>query len=198
MEVFDAATGQWQVLAQNYQINAPPLGWVRGGFVGDKLWLFGGEQGLNAPLVSQVQAKDFGFAPAITGAHLAYLPFMSRVWETNGETLNTAVALTPGQPIQNSFTQAPDVFHSYLFDVDRERTVQLTLGNIPFGSNYDILLYNQNKGLLSAGQNLGANPEQELVRLGAGRYYLLVVRDSPPPAVPPDTTPYHLAVHFMD
>lgn len=195
IEVFDPNTASWNVLGRNYHITAPPLGWVRGGFVGSTLWLFGGEQANNI-LVSQVQANPFPINPGRAGNELLFFPVVHRAESVGepGQTLNTAVPLIIGLPHHHSFTQPGDVYHTYRFDLSQSNDVIITLGHIPLGSDYDILLYNNNKVLIAAGQNLGANPEHMTIPLTPGRYYVMVVRDAPPPAVPPNHTPYRLLV----
>ena len=189
IEVFDPTTASWNVLGRNYQIAAPPLGWVRGGFVGTTLWLFGGEQANNI-LVSQVQSNHLPIAP-VTNAQI-FLPMVGAGMA--GQTLNTAVPLTIGLPHRASFTQPGEVYHTYSFDLTQTSDMTIILKDIPFGSDYDVLLYNYNKVLIAAGQNLGTNPERMTKPLTPGQYYVLVVRDAPPPAVPPDPVPYYLLV----
>lgn len=189
VEVFDPNTGTWEILGINYHITAPRLGWVQGGFVGPRLWLFGGEQAVNIP-VSQVQVNRLPIDPVATSQQ--FLPLIS--FSDPGQSLESAWPLTLNETAVNSFTEAGEVYHIYRFDLTQTTNFVITLDNIPFGSNYDLLMYNDNKEVVALGQNLGSHPERIGTTFPAGRYYLFVVRDAPPPAVPPDPTHYRLLV----
>ncbi|MCA9981371.1 MAG: hypothetical protein KDD89_11070, partial [Anaerolineales bacterium] len=144
IEVFDPNTATWNILGQNYHISSPPLGWVRGEFVGESLWLFGGEQAANL-LVSHVQSNRLPVDPRLIRGQV-FLPLVGN--HRRGATLTTAVALPLNYELRNSFTERDDIYQVYFTDVGFAEEIVITLDHIPYGSDYDVLVYNENKQLV--------------------------------------------------
>ncbi len=195
VEVHDFVTATWEVLPANFNVDQPPLAWTRGGFVGDTLWLFGGEQQGNptAVPVPLVQYKKFPRVSSFTGTKFTYFPFLQLGGAAAGKTPATAERLTVGLPAQGSFEGIGDVYDVFSFAWPGGQFTG-TLTNIPFGSDYDLILLDSRKNFMAASQLIGSSPELMFGPLNPGFYYLLVARSSPPPSSPPDTRPYTIEV----
>jgi hypothetical protein len=199
-EVFDVNTGTWSISSANRSLSSPPLAWVRGGFAGTRLWLFGGQQPGGPTPVPIIQSNLFG-VPAANLPYKAYVPIVAGQTSVL-ESFLQAAPLTLGQPATGIFMALGDVYHIYRIDISQVGVLTVQLDNIPTGHNYDLLLYDTNKRLWRTSANVGINPEridQQIVPQGQiglppGRYYVFVVNNEP--NIPQSTSPYRLLVTF--
>jgi hypothetical protein len=191
-EMFDPASGTWITLDSRYNLTDPPRSWPRGGFVGNSLWVTGGHW--NAPngdelVINLIERLflpfDSLFLPFVTRAPLAGRP---------GSNVLTAQPLAFFQPQHHAFVDAKDYIHFYYFDIGGPTAVTARLTDIPGDSDYNLHIYNQNKGRLTTSANLGSLPEQLQVELIAGRYFVIVERVFPPPGSIPNSNNYRLEI----
>lgn len=193
IEVYNPTTNSWGSLSANYALNTPAYAWLRGAFIGNKLWLFGGQQQGNNVPVPIVQTHVFPFN-AGWGPNPIFLPFLTRPMIYDGTTLYDSIGLPPNTVIPYAFSQPGEAFHVFYFWKTAAGPTDLNLGNIPAGSDYDLLLYDANKTLRGLSQNLGTANENILMNLAAGQYYAIVVRVQPPLSQPPNSSPYFISV----
>ncbi|MEW5985136.1 MAG: pre-peptidase C-terminal domain-containing protein [Chloroflexota bacterium] len=168
-EVYDPATNSWTALDHRYDLLNPTRAWPRGGFINETLWVVGGQQSPGGNIVGLV---DRLFVPA---APDAFLPFMAHS-EGEPQSFAQSTRLTLNQSVQQGFDQPNDYFDVYSLTLAATQTVTARLTQIPAGSDYNLYLYDSNKGLLASGLNLSNLDEQITVSLDAGTYYWLVGR----------------------
>jgi hypothetical protein len=192
IEVYDPATGRWHLLGARADLGgtleSPARTWPRGGFVGNYLWVAGGNLIVNN--------GEIGVLPQVERLYVAprqlYLPFMQGP-PPNPTAVNNTFAqsafLPFNQAVFSNFATPLDYYDVFNFGLTSQRLTTIDLTNIPADHDYDLLLYNNNKTLLAASRNLAGQNEQIVRNLGPGRYYVVVERVLP--TAPPD--PY---VHY--
>lgn len=193
VEVYDSVNNTWQVLDSRYNLGTvngldrPSRSWVRGEFVGQTLWVFGGEQdvgvfnaGLPLRIVERLTLAT-NYAEKLSLPLLSYRP-------SSGEpddTMALAQPLALFQTAAANFTEN-DYHDVYAFTLPQDGQARVYLQNIPSGADYDILLYDANKTLKGTSRNVGNQNEYIERSLSAGLYYVMVVRafplSSPPPS----------------
>lgn len=174
VEVHNFATAKWEIVDVSYSVNNPALAWVRGGFVGNRLWLFGGQQPGGPVPVPLVQSRRF---PSVL-ANTAYLPLVAHAPEI-GRALGFPYELVFDAPVIRRFERTGEVYHVYRLVVPTAGQVVLTMDHIPENYDYDLLLYGANKDLIDLSDNVG-NTHERIVRvLGAGVYYVMVANTTP-------------------
>lgn len=191
IEVYDFATGQWSEMPPQFDIDAPSLAWMRGDFVGSTLWLFGGEQQGSIP-VPLIQSKSFPtpFIPiSVTGQ--IYMPLINHVFAQPKDSPLGAPLLQLGVPVHDTFEGFGDVYQVYRVNWGGGN-INLSLTDVPHGSDYDLLLFTANKVLFASSQNIGTQNELIAGDLTAGSYFVMVARAAPPPSQHPSSRPYRL------
>ena len=193
IEVFDPATLSWNVLEPRHDLEAPTRAWASGGFVGDVLWVIGGETAPGSLVVNQVEHL---LIPQFLSEE-TYLPFLQGRFPglEPHDTFAQAVPLYNDVVRYLNFGNAEDFFDMYYFDLAIPQTVTLDLKKIPAGADYDLLLYTPNKYLIESSTNIGQTDEQIIISLDAGRYYVLVVRAFPGTGIPP-SDPYAIRLRY--
>lgn len=118
--------------------------------------------------------------------------------EPNGTFAEAWGSLPLNQVFLGYFNCPADTLRDYyFFDLTATRHLDITLQDIPAGSDYDLTLYNcANSGCLvgHSGNTGNANERIELTT-GAGRYYVRVIRSPSSPLV---AAPYRLRVGSME
>jgi hypothetical protein len=188
-EMYDPATNSWIALDSRYDVTEPPRSWPRGGFIGSHLWITGGHMDtptgeLVVPLVEHLYLPFNQFMPAIAAGQAPQ--------QRPGHNMATAVPIGFHQPQFHGFLDPKDYVHFYFFDIAEPTKVGARLEHIPAGSNYDLHIYNQNKGRLTTGANPGNLGEYLDVEIIPGRYYVIVERVFPPPGAVPNPAPYRV------
>lgn len=182
-EVYDPAKDQWSELSVSYDLggsaNLPARAWPRGAFIGQGLWVIGGDfldfqagvQALN--LVERVRL----FLPG----EKTNLPLVARGRRYSDDTLRGAVNLRLNQPQQPIFDGRTDYYDTFYFDLPTPRNVWVQLRNVPSSSEYDLAVYDANKTLWGESKNIGLGDDEDvrLNNLASGRYYVVVSRDFP-------------------
>ena len=189
IEVHDFTGPSWRILSNNFDIDDPAMAWLRGGFINNRLYLFGGEQSGERP-VGVVQSKLFPNSSPVAGGSGIYLPIVGSP-ETVSESFLTAVPIGIGQSLHANFDGLGDVYDVYTFSLGGPTSVMIDLF-VPHGADYDLILYDENKNVITVGQALGENDEWIHADLGAGQYYIFVARTTPPPSLPPVDANYGL------
>jgi hypothetical protein len=189
-EMYDPASNSWIALDSRYDVTEPARSWPRGGFIGPYLWITGGhmntatgERVVN--LVENLFLPFNQFFPAIVAGGQA-------ANQRPGHNLETAAPIEFQQPQFHGFIDPKDYIHFYYFDIAEPTPVATSLRQIPGGSNYDLHIYNENKGRLVTGGNLGNLDEIVGVEIIPGRYYVIVERVFPPRGAEPNPAAYRV------
>ncbi|MDA0245375.1 MAG: hypothetical protein OT477_18320 [Chloroflexi bacterium] len=187
VEVHDFSTGTWSIVNGNLWLDAPALAWPRGEFIGNTLWVFGGQQQGGPAPIPLIQQLDFPI-PASALPLKAYLPLISYGGGA-GQSLTSAIPIQSGQGIYRTF-QTGKAYDIYTFFLPNTRVAHMSLSQIPGGYDYDLLLYGSNKTLIDFSVTPGTNEELIVRSLPAGQYYLFVANTSP--TIPQSAQPYWL------
>jgi N-acetylneuraminic acid mutarotase len=189
-ERYDRLSDQWIVLGASYSV-VPPRAWSRGAYVGNTLWIIGGEIS-NQNVVNIVQK-----AVLFRGSQLNYLPILSSqegVSQRN-DTVATARELAFPASILDNFYTAFDIVNFYSFDVPAPRQpVRIRLDHLGSSNHLDLVLYTDNKGIEAISRQPGTVTEDITVALDPGRYYLAVERTFPLIGQDPSSGQYLLQV----
>lgn len=196
-EYYDVATNSWHTLTINYALGGTPgnpaRAWPRGAFVGNDLWVMGGNSdgpvGNVLPMIERISLP----VPSL------FLPVVFRPGgAVANDTLSTALQLLLNQPQFHTFDSTTDYFDTYFFDIGVTRRVTVHLSDIPTSgdsaSNYDLFLYNNNKVLRGQSLNPSNLPETITLTLTPGRYYVMVERVFTSNLNGRDTSPYRIIV----
>ena len=188
---YDPDSNNWDVLPRKYNIDEPPRAWTGGAFVGDQLYVLGGETftpfSITAPrpnysLVGLVEHAIVGVE------YLVYLPFMSyqtpyRVSEEPNNTFWSAQYLPMNSDVAGNFHKVEDNFDFYQFNLDVKKKIKIILYSVPQGENYDIYIYDSNKLLVGRSTNIANLDEVARLNLEAGTYYIQVVAEQNAPLI---------------
>ncbi len=121
-EYYDVTTNTWHRLNINYALGGipgnPSRAWPRGAFVGDDLWVMGGNSdgpvGSVLPMIEKLSLPT----PSL------FLPVLfSRTVAPANDTVATAFQLLLNQPQFHTFDTTTDYFDTYFFDVGTTRQV---------------------------------------------------------------------------
>ncbi len=183
-EVYNPSTNMWSTLPPSYNLGRldnqqgyvlPNRTWAVGGTVDDRIWVIGGNIPTNSstlPLAERLRTyTQYG--------NLTYLPVINKpqAVETHFNTMATAMPIYLSNPRWDHFGEQR-FYHAYVFDVTSTGFTTIEMTSIADGNNYDLFLYDNNKGLLTSSTNPGASDEQIERTLEAGRYYVMVKRTS--------------------
>jgi len=182
-EVYNPATNSWTVLDARYNVDQPGRAWPRGVFVGDTLWIFGGEMVPGSEVVPLIESL---YLPQ-QDVYLPYAKVSRKTIEPNDVFLDaTNIALY--QTVRQDFAARDDFFDIFRFYAPDPGVYEALVRSIPEGHNYDVYLYNANKYFVGKGENIGNNNEvAETLPLTPGFYYAVVVRVFGPPTTDPYT-----------
>jgi hypothetical protein len=182
VEVYDPANpgAGWQILDISYDLggSVPKLGdpiiyprsFPEGQFIGNYLYAIGGHDTTNftvSPLVQRllVLGKTVNLPIVLNG---------------NGAIFNNnfgvAQRLTANGSQIHQFDNSTDFFDAFYFEQTSSSTVTVRLSQIPSGSDYNITVYDDNKGVRGSGTNAGNLDESVTLLLSSGRYYIMVER----------------------
>lgn len=180
-EIYDPVTNQWSVLLPTNDLGRldgrleyvlPHREWAVGGAIGDYIWAIGGNipvNGSTLPLAERLRTyKQYDI--------LTYLPLISTPEENiNFSTMATAMPLYLNTSRWDAFNEA-QFYHAYVFDVNSTGVTTINMSDIVSGNDYDLFLYDDNKGLITSSTDPGNSNENIQRNLAAGRYYVMVKR----------------------
>jgi hypothetical protein len=180
-EVYDPATNQWRVLPPAHDLGRldnrldyvlPHREWAVGGAVDGYIWAIGGNipvNGSTMPLAERLRTHEqYGI--------LTYLPVISTpTINVNFNTMATAMPLYLNTPRWDAFSES-QFYHAYVFDLSSTGLTTISLSDIASGNDYDMFLYDNNKGLITSDLMPGNSDENIQYPLAAGRYYVMVKR----------------------
>lgn len=171
-EVYDPATNTWKVLDSRYSIDEPGRAWPRGVFVGDTLWIFGGEMVPGSEVVPLIESLYLPHQDA-------YFPLMLSAKQgiEPNDTFPNAIPIALGQTVKQDFAARDDYFDIFRFYVAQPGVYEALIRSIPAEHNYDVYLFNGNKYRVGKGENIGNKDEVAVtLPLTPGFYYAVVVR----------------------
>ncbi|MCC7355578.1 MAG: PPC domain-containing protein [Anaerolineae bacterium] len=102
------------------------------------------------------------------------------------DRFSQATPIPPGETIYGLFPPPNDEEDFYHFTTTVTATLEGWLWNIPVGSNYNLVLYNEAKNLVEDGYSGNAGNANEHVQVGVqppGKYYVRVYRGEGPPTL---------------
>ncbi len=193
-EVYDPATNRWNTLPPSFNLGRfddrqgyvlPNRTWAVGGTVGDRIWIIGGNiptNGSTMPLAERLQTATI--PPQY--ANSIYIPIIFKpkgapapapAPNTTFNTMANAMPIASSVPRQDDFSEQR-FYHAYVFDAAGMGRTVIEMTGIADGNNYDLFLYDGNKGLLAYSANPGAADERIERTLATGRYYVMVKRTS--------------------
>ncbi|GMQ78072.1 MAG: hypothetical protein BMS9Abin02_0569 [Anaerolineae bacterium] len=204
-EVYDRVNNRWIELDTRFDLGGtsvlplrPARSWPRGEFKGQFLYSFGGQSNqqngdfvLN--LVERVKIpRLFNAPPEVT----AFMPlvFNRDLATQRNSTFESAQPLSLNQPISSEFVDANDFADVFFVNIPFHRSISVNLQKIPSGADYDLYVYNENKGLLGLSRQPGNNNESVNLNVAPGRVYIVVERILPAPGSTPIPEPYQLLV----
>jgi hypothetical protein len=166
--------------------------------MGQFLYSFGGQSNQQSGdfvlnLVERVKIPPlFNSVPNVT----TYMPliFKQDMATQRNSTFATAQPLSLNQTINSEFVDANDFADVFYVNIPFHRSISVNLQKIPSGANYDLYVYDDNKGLLGLSSQPGNNNESLNLNVAPGRIYIVVERVLPPPGSTPIPEPYQLLV----
>jgi N-acetylneuraminic acid mutarotase len=193
-ERYDSKTDQWLVMNPSYSVDTPRA-WSRGDFVGNILWIIGGEIGSpQVPKMAQwAEFPPFGISDLLDAS--SYLPLVSNTIarESHYDTFQTARAIPFPGSVTDRFLTTHDIVNIYDFVVPFDQNVKISLVHLDAGNQLDIVLY-KNKGEVARGPFASTGNLSIDEWLGAGRYFVAIERHQPPPGANATSAQYQLSV----
>ncbi|MEZ4517025.1 MAG: kelch repeat-containing protein [Chloroflexota bacterium] len=176
-EVYDLIANSWKLLDSSYSLggrpNDPARAWPVGAFVGNNLWVFGGNDYPERRVISSF--KRINVAPnQVPLFNRLLIPFTTAGGGAN--FLNSASPLALNAPATGRFTESDQFYNAYYFDWFEFGRASVRLTNIPSDSNFNVLVYDSQKRLRGQGDVLFGGEKWVDVTLEPGRYYVLVER----------------------
>lgn len=169
-EVFDPVTETWTALDSRFDLKEPGRAWPRGDFVGNALWVIGGEES-NARIVPLIEKLTL---PSLYSPIIAH-----QIGLSHGEPNDTFVDATPigiDQMLDSTFATVGDSYDFYAVYVPTRRVINATLTGIPNTANYDVYLYGPDKFPVGSSTNFGSlNEEASTFVVTPGTYYVMVL-----------------------
>jgi len=208
VERFNRDTKKWEVLDVTYdlgsvnihdqgQVSRPARLFPRGGFVGDTLWVFGGETVVEGIVnliekVSLPRSLDPGLGNKV---FFPLTPFYEVAIIPDDDSYSTAIPLPLNQAVENRFYGENDFYEVLYFDVPSYRQVTIKVDELPLNSLYKFELFTDLKDARPPVSGNFGQSELSVARwLEAGRYYIILTREFPPPASDPSPPPYRVEV----
>lgn len=181
-EMYDPVTNTWVELNIAYDLGAtldlPARAWPRGAFVGQNLWMIGGDyfdfQG-QRDFALDIMERIRIFLPE----NKQNLPFVGKELRESNNTFRGASHLPLNQGRRPGFG-TEDFFDTFFFDVPSTRNITVRL-EVPPTGNYDVAVYDSNKTLWGESKTPFLNTDETIMlnNLAPGRYYILVSRIHP-------------------
>jgi hypothetical protein len=192
-EIYDRVADRWLALDTRFDLDEPTRAWALGGFVGQMLWVVGG-QTEGDQVINLVEKMDVPLLPIEYDVPpIGYMPLILKDFSTESDnTFATARFLALNQPRRAAFLGPLDVVDVYAINVPSVRSVNIRLSQIPKNSDYDLHLYTDNKLWLASSTQPGNNDETISQTLGAGRYFIVVERRFPLPGADPGLKKYQI------
>ena len=180
-EVYDPVTNSWQLLDSSFSLggrpNDPARVWPVGAFVGNDLWVFGGNDFPERRVISSYKRITMP-SNQVALANRILLPFATSGGGTNFLDFASPIAL--GTTVTGNFSQSVQFYNPYFFDWFVNGRASIRLTNIPSSSNFNVLVYDSQKRLLGQGSSVVSKPEKWVdLTLAPGRYYILIERIFP-------------------
>lgn len=176
-EVYDPVTNSWQLLDSTFSLggrpNDPARTWPVGAFVGNDLWVFGGNDFPERRVISSFKRITMP-ANRIPFANRILMPFATSGGGTNFLDFASPVAI--GTTVSGNFSLPEQFYNPYFFDWFVNGRASIRLTNIPSSSNFNVLVYDSQKRLLGSGGVFFGGEKSVNVTLAPGRYYILVQR----------------------
>ncbi|MGD8857838.1 MAG: pre-peptidase C-terminal domain-containing protein, partial [Chloroflexota bacterium] len=189
-ERYDSKADEWVVLNPAYSV-VPPRAWPRGAYVGNTVWLIGGEiVDEHVTYIVQrtvlFQGSNFNYLPLITGQDGD---------SRQNDTPATARQLAFPTSIYDRLYTPFDIVNFYSFDVPSPRQpVRIRLDGLGSGNHLDLVLYTDNKAIETSSRQPGTKREDFTLTLDPGRYYIAVERVFPLVGDDPRPGPYLLQI----
>lgn len=196
-ERYDAAADEWVPLSAPLNV-IPARAWTRGAYVGNDLWIVGGEAE-HQQVVNVVQRTELVTLPWPDLPTALWLPLVSSQEIVSGrryDTFATARNLPYNSSVQDRFYTADDLVNIYRFYVPSTQRVRLQLIHLGSGNSLDLVVYTENKGWVAEGRQPGTINENVVPSgpLSAGTYFVAVERIFPLPGFDPSSNSYLLVV----
>ncbi|MCP4422625.1 MAG: hypothetical protein GY805_38940, partial [Chloroflexi bacterium] len=176
VEVYDPANpgAGWQILDISHDLGGSSTirarSFPEGQFIGNHLYAIGGHSTIDSFVTPLVQRL-------LSLGETIYLPV---VLNGDGNRFNdnfgAAQRINLNSAQTHQFDDSTDFFDAFYFDLSSNDTVTVRLSQIPSGSDYNIIIYDDNKAVRGSGSNGGNLDEAVLLSLSAGRYFVMVER----------------------
>ncbi len=206
-ERYDADLDEWIELNIRYDlgvvdpnnpfnITRPPRAWAKGDFVGEKMYVVGGET-IGSQVVNLVERSELPKPVNLSGlfpaAYLSLIINGTGEPETNS-TFKTALATRLNQSHQNNYLDPNDFVDAWTFELSSFR--QVTIEVDPYTSGYDLrlYLYTEDKEILEISPQPGTQVKTIKRQLPAGQYYVMIERLFPGLGLPPSSGDYRFIV----
>lgn len=177
IEVYDPVFNVWNVLGGEFSLGgrpeSPARDWPRGDFVGESLYIFGGNTPIERRVISAVERLNI----STRGAYNALIPLTLQVGSDN--LLARATPLLIEVPATGNFTEPNQFYNPYYFDWPISGRAFIRLDNIPDHVNYNIAVYDTFKEFRAQGDPALTGPKAVSLTLTPGRYYVVVERIFP-------------------
>lgn len=177
-EVYDAISNTWQLLNSPYSLGGRPTNparvWPRGGFVGNDLYVFGGNDFPERRVISAFERVTLSSNQVPLFFRLR-LPFQASGGGDN--FLAYASPIAENSTVTGNFSESVQFYNPYFFDWLQPGRATIRLSNIPDDSNFSFAVYDSQKvQLVQADQAIYGGVKSESLTLAPGRYYILVER----------------------
>lgn len=176
-EVYDPISNAWQLLDSSFSLggrpNDPARAWPVGAFVGNDLWVFGGNDFPERRVISSYKRITIP-GNQVAQANRLLVPFTTAGGGSN--LLATASPLALNAPATGNFAEAEQFYNAYYFDWFEFGRASVRLSDFPSDTNFNVLVYDSQKRLLQKGDELFGGPNVVDLTLDPGRYYVLVER----------------------
>ena len=204
-EIYDRQNNEWITMDTRFDLGdtsvlplRPARSWPRGDFHFQTLYSFGGHRNEQSgdTVLGLVERTNIprlvNFVPKST----IYLPvsYNQLSGAQRNSTFATAEQIPLNMPISSGFAIADDFADVFLVSIPTHRAISVNVQNIPSGADYDLHVYNDNKGILGQSIRPGNNDESVNISVPPGLIYIVVERILPAPGSTPNPEPYQLLV----
>lgn len=199
-EVYDRQNDEWIMLDSRFDLGdtsvlplRPARSWPRGDFRGGELFAFGGHRNEQSGDTVLGLVEKVRILPPINTIHM---PIISKedISSRRNSTFDTADPIPLNKVISSGFADALDFADMFYVNINSPRPLSVKIQKIPSGADYDLKVYNSNKGLLGQSSRPGNNSETVNLNVSPGRIYIVVERILPVKGATPNPEPYQLLV----
>ena len=176
VEVYDPANpgAGWQILDITHDLGGSSIirarAFPEGQFIGNYLYVIGGHDTIDffvTPLVQRLLALG----------RTLYLPIVMKGGANPfNDNFSAAQRLNFNVAQTHQFNDSFDFFDAFYFDQTSTDFITARLSQIPSGSDYNIIVYDDNKSVLGSSTKAGNLDEAVTLFLPPGRYYIMVER----------------------